>query len=126
MSTAGSRRPSPFATHAKHLLLAWSALLLLMLISLGSAYLNLGTGNAVAGIAIAAVKAAIVAWWFMQLRLESALVRSAALVGLFMLALLATLSGIDYSTRLSEVASVQAPQQLKPLLQNVTPPRGQP
>ena len=48
----------------------------------------------------------------------SATLRTAAFVGLFMLGLLATLSGVDYATRLVDPASVQAPKQLRPLLQN--------
>jgi cytochrome c oxidase subunit IV len=114
MSNVPTPATSPFAARAKALLLAWAVLLVLMLLSLGSAYLKLGTGNAVAGLGIAATKAAIVAWWFMQLRLASATLRIAALVGLFMLALLAMLSGVDYATRPDEPAAVQAPQQLAP------------
>jgi cytochrome c oxidase subunit IV len=116
MSTPRAPAASPFAARARGLALAWVALLILMLLSLGSAYLKLGAGNAVTGLVIAAIKATIVAWWFMQLRLASATVRAAALVGLFVLALLATLSGVDYATRLPEPAPVQAPRQLELLL----------
>jgi cytochrome c oxidase subunit 4 len=111
IATTG-RSPSPFARRARGLALAWLGLLALLLLSLGSAYLKLGNGNLVAGLLIAALKSAIVAWWFMQLRLASATVRTAAFVGLFMLALLATLSGVDYATRLPETAPVQPAQQL--------------
>ena len=115
---SAARRPStsPFAKQARGLALAWLTLIAFMLLSLGSAYLRLGVGNAIAGLVIAALKAAIVAWWFMHLRVESATLRIAALVGLFMLAVLATLSGVDYATRLAEPAAVQAAQQIEPLI----------
>jgi cytochrome c oxidase subunit 4 len=118
MSTAVPAVQTPFASRARRLMLAWVALLVLMLTSLGSAYLNLGIGNAAASLGIAAIKTAIVAWWFMELRLASATLRTVALVGLFMLGLLATLSGIDYATRLVDPAAVQAPQQLQPVLRD--------
>jgi cytochrome c oxidase subunit 4 len=116
MSRARTRSSPPFAAEARGLAVAWLALLALMLLSLGSAYLHLGTGNVVASIGIAVIKAAIVAWWFMHLRVESATLRTAALVGLFLLAVLATLSGVDYATRLPEPAAVQTPQQIEPVL----------
>jgi cytochrome c oxidase subunit 4 len=117
MSTGRDSRPSSFATEARGLALAWLALLTLMMLSLGSAYLRLGSGNIVASLLIASIKTAIVAWWFMHLRVESATLRTTALVALFMLALLSSLSGVDYSTRRADPAAVQAPQQIEPLLQ---------
>ena len=118
MSNAFDPPRSAFARRAWRLLFAWAALLILMLLSVGSAYLRVGAGNAAASLGIAAIKTAIVAWWFMQLRLGSATLRTVAVIGLFMLGLLATLSGVDYATRLVDPASVQAPKQLRPLLQN--------
>ena len=61
MNDSGHARP------VRRLLLAWAALVALMLASLGSAYLPLGAGNLVAGVVIAAVKTGIVAWVFMRL-----------------------------------------------------------
>ena len=116
MSNSRRTVPSPFARNARGLAVAWLALLVFMLLSLGSAYLHLGAGNAAAGLAIAALKATIVAWWFMHLRAESATLRTTALVALFMLAVLATLAGVDYSTRRREPAATQPPQQIEPLL----------
>jgi cytochrome c oxidase subunit 4 len=118
MSTALRPAPAPVAARARRLVLAWVALLALMLASLGSAYLHLGVGNAAASLGIAAIKTAIVAWWFMELRLASATLRTVALAGLFMLGLLATLSGVDYATRLVDPAAMQAPQQLQPALRD--------
>jgi cytochrome c oxidase subunit 4 len=93
---------------------AWAALLGLMLLSLGSAYLKLGAWNMVAGLVIAAVKAAIVAWFFMRLRTSGPLIRLAAAAGLGVLAILFGLSGVDYVTRAQTPSTVQRPQQLLP------------
>jgi cytochrome c oxidase subunit 4 len=94
---------------------AWIALLLLMGASLGSAYLKLGPWNMVAGLVIAGIKAAIVAWLFMRLREAGTLVRLAAVAGLGAWCLLVTLSGVDYATRTPTPTPVQRPQQLLPV-----------
>jgi len=88
-----------FRAHLRRLLFAWAGLLVLMLTSLASAYLPLGTGNLVVGLAIAAVKAAIVVAVFMGLLREQPVVRLAAgfAVGLWLV--LVGLSGVDYATR---------------------------
>lgn len=83
----------------RRLLLAWAGLLALMFASLVSAYVPLGTGNLVAGLAIAAVKAALVAAIFMELLREQVLVRLAACFALGLWLVLVGLSGIDYATR---------------------------
>ncbi len=93
---------------------SWAALLMLMLLSLGSAYLKLGAWNMVAGLAIAAVKAAIVVWWFMRMRDAGPLTRLAGVVGLGVWAILVGLSGVDYETRSTTPSAVQRPQQLLP------------
>ncbi len=99
---------------ARTLGLAWAALLALMLASLGSAYLKLGPWNMVAGLVIAAIKAAIVGWLFMRLRESGTLVRLVAGVGLGVWLVLVVLSGVDYETRATTPAPVQRPQQLLP------------
>lgn len=93
-------------------LVAWFALIVLMLTSLASAYLPLGAWNLVAGIAIAFIKSLIVLAIFMGLRRAPALLRIAAAIGFAMLALLFSLSGVDYATRGIERAPMQQPQQL--------------
>jgi cytochrome c oxidase subunit 4 len=100
---------------ARGLALAWLALLGLMLASLGSAYLKLGAFNLVAGLAIAALKSAIVAWLFMRLRRDGPLIRLVAFVGLGAWALLAGLSGVDYATRATTHAAVERPRALLPV-----------
>lgn len=106
-----------FEREAHRLLFAWIALIVLMLLSLGSAYLSLGLGNPVASIGIAFVKSAIVVWLFMQLNRASAVVRLALASGVGTLVLLASLVGVDYSTRASEPTVMQQPQQIDPLLE---------
>jgi len=95
--------------------LAWIALLLLMLASLGSSYLNLGPWNMVSGLVIATLKAAIVAWLFMRLRESGPLIRLVAIAGLGLWSIQIALSGVDYATRTVTPAAIQAPQQLPPL-----------
>src|SRR5258706_7157946 len=96
----------------KRLLVAWVALIVLMLASLGSAYLSLGAGSLAAGLVIALVKAGIVAAVFMRLGQASGVARIAAALGLATWLLLAALSGIDEATRPREPAPVQPPRQL--------------
>jgi cytochrome c oxidase subunit IV len=112
-----------FAREARGLAWAWAALILLMLASLGSAYLKLGSGNVVAGLAIATVKTGIVVWVFMQLRRASAMTRLAAAVGLVMLMLLIALSSVDYATRAVEPSAWQTPQQIAPAFADKRDPR---
>jgi len=104
-----------FAREARTIGLAWLALVALMLASLGSAYLKLGALNAVAGLAIATVKGALVAWLFMRLRDAGRLIRLAAFAGLGLWAIQLALTGVDYATRQPTAAPVQAPRQLPAL-----------
>jgi len=94
---------------------AWIALLLLMLASLGSSYLNLGPWNMVSGLVIATLKAAIVAWLFMRLRESGPLIRLVAIAGLGLWSIQIGLSSVDYATRTVTPAAIQSPQQLPPL-----------
>lgn len=93
-------------------LVAWIALIVLMLTSLASAYLPLGQWNLVVGLAIALIKSLIVFVVFMGLRRSPALLRIAAAIGFAMLALLFSLSGVDYATRATQRAPMQQPEQL--------------
>jgi len=98
---------SEFRRHGLRLLAAWAALIVLMLLSLGSAWLPLGLGNVVLGVAIAATKAGIVAALFMGLAREPALLRLVGGFALGTLLLLIGLSGIDYATRPAAPAAYQ-------------------
>lgn len=78
----------------------WIALLVLLALSAGSAWLRLGAWNSVANLGIAVLKALLVALFFMRLAGGGALLlRTVALTALFTLALLLALSGADYATR---------------------------
>jgi cytochrome c oxidase subunit 4 len=114
MSERADRRT--FRSVATRLVMAWLALLALMTTSLASAYVALGVGNLLAGLAIAAIKTSIVVWLFMELRIASGVVRAVAAVAAVMLAVLFTLSGVDYRTRLHEPAALQPPRQIEPLV----------
>jgi cytochrome c oxidase subunit IV len=104
-----------FKRHSFKLLGAWVALLVLMLSSLGSAYLSLGDGNLVAGVVIAIVKSSIVALLFMRLARSGTAVRLVAAIGIVMWLLLVGLSGVDYATRSNQPAAFQMPLQLPSL-----------
>ena len=101
---------SPLRSQARAFAIAWVVLLALMLTSLGSAYLDLGAGNAAAGIVIAFIKSAIVLWLFMRLRTSPATVRVVAATALAALSILGLLSGVDYATRRPEPAAFQVPR----------------
>lgn len=105
-----------FRRHARHLLFAWIALILLMLASLGSAYVPLGGANAWIGAAIAVVKSAIVVSLFMGLWSAGALLRIVAAVALGTWCILLALGGLDTIERPRAPATVQPPQQVQPLL----------
>jgi len=89
--------------------ITWGALLVLLALTFALAHLRLGAFNAVASLAIAAVKAALVALFFMHLRRGRALLVLFALVAPFALAILFTLSGADYITREVHTAPWVAP-----------------
>jgi cytochrome c oxidase subunit 4 len=92
-------------------ILVWIALMILLMLSFGSAYIKLGAWNSVINLAIAAMKALLVAAFFMHLRNSPALLRIVAATGLLMLALLLGLSHTDYATRVMHRAPWQTPPQ---------------
>ena len=92
---------------ARPLLFTWLALLLLLATTFGVAHLPLGTAAPFASLAIAAVKALLVALFFMELRRAPALVVIFAVVAIVALAILFGLSGTDYATRLIHPAPWQ-------------------
>lgn len=102
--------------HTRPMILTWGALLVLLLLSAGSALLPLGWFNTAIGLVIAVLKALLVAIVFMRLRRSHALLRLAAVTGVVMLALLFILSGADYATRPLLPASWQQPKTVPPAL----------
>jgi cytochrome c oxidase subunit 4 len=83
----------------KTLTWAWVALLALLALTYGSAYIPLGVFNTWLNFAIATAKALLVAWVFMHLGRSPALVRVFAGTGFVWLLFLAALSAADYLTR---------------------------
>lgn len=77
----------------------WLALLLLLAITIGAAYLPLGPGNGVVSMGIAACKAALILLFFMELKTSSALLRLASLAGVFWLVLMFSPTFGDYLSR---------------------------
>ena len=90
--------------------LTWLALTALLAATFAIAHLPLGLFNTVASLAIAAVKVALVALFFMHLRRAPVLVAMVALVGFAWLAILFGLSGTDYATRTIAPAPWVAPR----------------
>jgi len=77
----------------------WLALLILLATTVGSAFIHLGPLNSIINFTIAALKAALIAVFFMNLRTSSPLLRLAAVAGLLWLTFMFTLTAGDYLTR---------------------------
>lgn len=77
----------------------WLALIVLLLLTLGSAYLKLGWANGAINLVIAFAKALLVMMFFMHLRSGHPVLRLVALAGFFWLALLIGLAFTDVGTR---------------------------
>ena len=84
---------------ARTYVLVWAALIVLLLLTLGSAYMPLGRFNTAINLAIAAAKALLVAFFFMHLRSAHHMLRIAATAGFFWLAILIGLSLTDFAVR---------------------------
>ena len=98
------------------LVLTWLALLALLALSAGSVWIPLGWINTAIGLAVATVKALLVALVFMRLRAGHPLLRLTALAGLATLALLFALAGADYPTRSAAPVPWQQPSTVAPRL----------
>lgn len=81
------------------LLLTWAALLLLLALTFASAYVHLGTWNAVVNIVIAIAKAALVMTLFMHLKDASGLTRAFGVAAFFFVILLIGLALSDVLSR---------------------------
>lgn len=83
-------------------LLIWAALLGLLGLTFGLAYVPLGAFSVPTALGIAALKAGLVALLFMGLSRSGVLMRLAAIAGLLWLVILFSLTLSDYLTRLSQ------------------------
>lgn len=79
--------------------LVWIALLVLLALTVGSAYVPMGVLNTVANLGIAAAKASLVAVFFMGLRRPDPLLRLAAAAAFFWLLTMFALTLSDFLTR---------------------------
>ena len=79
--------------------LIWLALLVLFAVSLGSAYVPLGTGNLAINLLIAAIMIALLVTFLMDLRNARTMIRIVAAAGLFWTILMFALTFNDYLSR---------------------------
>ncbi|HEU0148672.1 MAG TPA: cytochrome C oxidase subunit IV family protein [Bradyrhizobium sp.] len=79
--------------------LVWAALLALLLLSLGVAYVPMGRLTTVAGIVIAGVKSVLVVLLFMEVASSKPLIRIVAISGLVFLVAMFALTLTDVLTR---------------------------
>jgi len=80
-------------------LLVLVGLLVLLALTVGSAFLKLGPGNVAANVGIAGLKALLVLTFYMRLKSDTPLFRIVAVVGFAWLAVLIALSLADLLTR---------------------------
>ena len=81
------------------LVAVYVGLMALLAITFGSHYLPLGSWGAVVNLSVSAAKTALIALFFMNLRVAPVLVRSLAVAGLLWLGILFTLTLADYLHR---------------------------
>ena len=81
------------------LVTVWVALLFLTFTTVGVSYLELGEWNVVVALAIALLKASLVAWIFMGVRFSAPMTRLFVVAGLIWLTIMIIITGGDYATR---------------------------
>ncbi|MBN8421312.1 MAG: cytochrome C oxidase subunit IV family protein [Verrucomicrobia bacterium] len=86
-------------TPVRHYALVCGALLVLLLLTVGAAYVNLGPFNVAAAMLISLMKAALILLFFMHVRQAGPVLRLFVFIGFFWLALLISLSLSDFLTR---------------------------
>jgi len=91
----------------RRVLLVWLALLLLLAATLGAAFLPLGPAKPWIGYGIAALKAGLILWFFMDMRREGGLMRLATGAALLWIVFLLSLVASDYLTRSVPLAPAQ-------------------
>lgn len=86
-------------TSTLRLILVWLAVIALLGVSLGTAYIPMGSFNSIVCTSIAFIQALLVWTFFMRLRWSGLLVRLIAVVGVLWILLLIGISLTDYLTR---------------------------
>ena len=113
---SASAHAQRYATTRRRAVMAGLALLLLLACSAATSQWHLGKGNLATALGIAFIKVGIVAWVFMGLGNAAALLRVVLATGLAALAVMTSLSAMDFGPRHNEPARWQPPQQLAPAL----------
>jgi cytochrome c oxidase subunit 4 len=83
----------------KRFLSTLGALLGLLALTIGAAYVNLGPFNIIAGMTISVAKAALIVVFFMEIRGRSPVIWVALATGFFWLGIMFALSMSDFITR---------------------------
>ncbi|WP_407123386.1 cytochrome C oxidase subunit IV family protein [Bradyrhizobium sp. STM 3561] len=103
MSTGGGRKERGSTGLWVRNAFVWAALLALLLLSLLLAYVPMGSITVASGVAIAAIKSALVLAFFMELIRSRALVRLAALAGLVFVGVMFALTLAEVLTRTGKI-----------------------
>jgi cytochrome c oxidase subunit 4 len=98
-STTVTGDTTPRVAPVSHYALALAALLILTAVTAGVSSLRLAHGALAVALAIAALKAGVVAAVFMHLRHDAATLRAVPVLALFLAALLFGLSALDWAPR---------------------------
>lgn len=83
----------------RHLSLTWLALMLLLALTCGSAFVALGRWNLAINLGVAIVKALLVVFVFMELKARATTVKVVTIIGIVLLAILGGLSLTDFVPR---------------------------
>jgi len=86
-------------TSGRTFVIVWAGLLALLAITVAASFARLGALSPVVSFGIATLKAALICWFYMNLRQESGLIRIVAIGAAAWLLLLLSLSGVDVLTR---------------------------
>ena len=86
---------SPLSTY----LSIFAALMVLSAITVGAAFVNLGSFNPVVALAIAVIKATLVILFFMHVKYSSRLTKITVVMSFFFVAILFAETFMDYATR---------------------------
>jgi cytochrome c oxidase subunit 4 len=77
----------------------FTALMVLTAVTVGAAFVNLGSFNFPVAMLIAGFKASLVVWYFMHVKYQSSLTKLTVATGLFFLAILLGLFLVDYGSK---------------------------
>jgi cytochrome c oxidase subunit 4 len=75
------------------------ALMVLTVVTVGAAFVNLGSFNFPVAMLIAVFKASLVVWYFMHVKYQSHMTKLAIAMGLFFLAILLGETMVDYASK---------------------------